>query len=177
MKLENDVSHTDNNHGGKSMGVQEERNVVASREWTQKGRRLSWHWFYFFFLFVGIHKPRLSNNWTLLLVVREEFRCTPWLVVEIEPQGCHWSGTSKDLRRVCVCSLFLYFDPSIVVLFFGGFSVHTFVAHGVANELQRGSVHEGSSLNQRWSPVCRVVVRVGVAHWTKGKALTMNKEG
>ena len=41
------------------------------------------------------------------------------------------------------------FDPSIVVLFFGGFSVHTFVAHGVANELQRGSVHEGSSLNQR----------------------------
>lgn len=42
-EIENDVSPTDNNHGGKSMGVQEERNVVASREWTQKGRRLSWH--------------------------------------------------------------------------------------------------------------------------------------
>jgi hypothetical protein len=37
MKLENDVSHTDNNHGGKSMGVQEERNVVASRNGPKKG--------------------------------------------------------------------------------------------------------------------------------------------
>ena len=132
------------------------------------------------FIFSSFRRDTISrvcpNNWTLLLVVREEFRCTPWLVVGLEPQGCHWSGTSKDLRRVCVCSLFLYFDPSIVVLFFGGFSVHTFVAHGVANELQRGSVHEGSSLNQRWSPVCRVVVRVGVAHCER-KGLTMNKEG
>ena len=48
-------------HGGKSMGVQEERNVVASRGWTQRASA-SWHGdFIFSPLSEGFNTPRFQQ--------------------------------------------------------------------------------------------------------------------
>ena len=85
-----------------------------------KRRRLCGRVINFFFLWSqGLIKPRLSNNCTLLLVLREELCCTPRLLVAgIEPQGCGRS-TTYDLRPPV--ALLPFFVQTKVVFFLEGF--------------------------------------------------------